>query len=87
MLTVEQLSRRPVTFRLLTGVWERRRDNFEYGGRPHSLCDLVNHLLVGLGQIITDYNGFWGVANLYDYKRSRSHAKHGNESLPQIRYN
>ena len=35
----------------------------------------------------TDYNGFGGVANSYDYKRSRSHASRGNESLPQIRYN
>jgi len=61
MLTVEKLSRRPATFRRLTGVdvtlfqemcekirplWEKRRDNFEYGGRPHSLYGLENHLLV-----------------------------------------
>ncbi len=60
MLTVEKLSRRPATFRRLTGVdvtlfqemcekirplWEKRRDNSEYGGRPHSLYGLVNHLL------------------------------------------
>ncbi len=60
MFTVEKLSRRPVTFRRLTGVsvtlflemcekirppWEKRRDNSEYGGRPHSLYGLVNHLL------------------------------------------
>ncbi len=60
MFTVEKLSRRPETFRRLTGVdvtlfqemsekirplWEKRRDNFECGGRPHSLCGLENHLL------------------------------------------
>ena len=63
MLTVEKLSRRPVTFRRLTGVdvtlflemcekirplWEKRKYNSEYGGRPHSLCGLVNHLLAML---------------------------------------
>ena len=63
MLTFEKLSRRPVTFRRLTGVdialfseicekirplWEKRRDNSENGGRPHSLCGLENHLLAML---------------------------------------
>ncbi|MDM8554219.1 transposase family protein [Desulfococcaceae bacterium HSG7] len=60
MLIAEKLSRRPVTFRRLTGVdvalflkickkirplWEKRRHNSENGGRPHSLCGLENHLL------------------------------------------
>jgi len=59
MLTFEKLSRRPVTFRRLPGVdvalflkicekirplWEKRRDNSEDGGGPHSLFGLVNHL-------------------------------------------
>ena len=63
MLTFEKLSRRPVTFRRLTGVdvalflkicekirplWEKRRDNSEDGGRPHSLFGLENHLLAML---------------------------------------
>jgi len=63
MLIAEKLSRRPVTFRRLTGVdvalflkickkirplWEKRRHNSENGGRPHSLCDLENHLLAML---------------------------------------
>ena len=52
MPTVEKLSRRPETFRRMTGVdvelfkemaekiiplWNKRRDNFEDGGRNHSL--------------------------------------------------
>ena len=60
MLTVEKLSRRPMTLRRLTGVdvtlfsemckkirplWEKRRYNSENGGGPHSLCGLVNHPL------------------------------------------
>ncbi len=60
MLTAEKLSRRPMTFRRLTGVdvktfyeiaerirplWEERRDNFEAGGRKRRLCGHVNHLL------------------------------------------
>ena len=63
MLTVEKLSRRPMTFRRLTGVdvtlfsemcekirplWEKRRYNSENGGRPHSLYGLENHLLAML---------------------------------------
>ena len=63
MLTVEKLSRRPETFRRLTGVevshfyeiaelirplWEERRDNFEEGGREHSLQGHENHLLAML---------------------------------------
>jgi len=63
MLTVEKLSRRPETFRRLTGVevshfyeiaekirplWEERRDNFEEGGRKHSLQGHENHLLAML---------------------------------------
>jgi len=63
MLTVEKLSRRPVTFRRLTGVevnlfheicekirplWEKRRDNFEKGGGKHNLHGLENHLLAML---------------------------------------
>ncbi len=63
MLTVAKLSRRPVTFRRLTGVevclfheicekirplWEKRRNNFEKGGRNHNLHGLVNHLLAML---------------------------------------
>ena len=63
MLTVEKLSRRPETFRRLTGaevshfyeiaelirpLWEERRDNFEEGGREHSLQGHVNHLLAML---------------------------------------
>jgi len=62
MLTAEKLSRRPETFRHLTGVdvktfyeiaelirplWEKRRDNFEAGGREHCLCGHENHLVVG----------------------------------------
>ena len=58
MLTVEKLSRRPETFRRLTGIevslfneiaemirplWETRRDNFEAGGRKHSLHGHKNH--------------------------------------------
>ena len=60
MLTVEKLSRRPETFRRITGVdvelfiemaekirplWEKRRDNHEEGGRNHSLYGHENHLL------------------------------------------
>jgi len=60
MLTVEKLSRRPETFRRITGVdvelfiemaekirplWEKRRDNLEEGGRNHSLYGHENHLL------------------------------------------
>jgi len=60
MLTVEKLSRRPETFRRITGVdvelfkemaekirplWEKRRDNLEEGGRNHSLYGYENHLL------------------------------------------
>ncbi len=63
MLTAEKQSRRPVTFRRLTGVevclfheicekirqlQEKRRDNFEKGGRNHNLRGLVNHLLAML---------------------------------------
>jgi hypothetical protein len=63
MLTVEKLSRRPETFRRLTGMevshfyeiaeqirplWEERRDNFEEGGREHSLHGHENHLLAML---------------------------------------
>jgi len=63
MLTVDRLSRRPETFRRLTGVdtdtfyeiaelirplWEERRDNFEAGGRVHSLQGHENHLLAML---------------------------------------
>lgn len=63
MLTVEKLSRRPGTFRRLTGVdidtfyeiadlirplWEERRDNYEDGGREHNLCGHENHLLAML---------------------------------------
>ncbi len=61
MLTVEKLSRRPETFRRIIGVdvelfkemaekilplWNKRRDNFEDGGRNHSLYGHENHLLV-----------------------------------------
>ncbi len=60
MLTFEKLSRRPETFRRLTGVdialfsemtkkirplWRERRDNFEKGGRNHKLSGVENHLL------------------------------------------
>lgn len=60
MLTLEKLSRRPETFRRLTGVdialfsemtkkirplWRDRRDNFEKGGRNHKLSGVDNHLL------------------------------------------
>ena len=63
MLTVEKLISRPGTFRRLTGTdvglfmeitemlrpsWENRRDNFEKGGRTHSLYGLENHLLAML---------------------------------------
>ncbi|XOF33004.1 MAG: hypothetical protein ACL93V_07270 [Candidatus Electrothrix sp. YB6] len=63
MLTFEKLSRRPETFRRLTGVdidlfngmtekirplWEERRDNFEKGGRKHNLEGAENHLLAML---------------------------------------
>ena len=63
MLTVDKLSHRPETFRRLTGVdvdtfyetaelirplWEERRDNFEDGGRAHSLQGHENHLLAML---------------------------------------
>ena len=55
MLTVEKLSRRPVTFRRLTGVdvtlfqkmsekirplWEKRRDDFECRGR-RTVCSAL----------------------------------------------
>jgi hypothetical protein len=63
VLTFEKLSRRPGTFRRLTGVdvdlfvgmtekirplWEKRRDNFEKGGRKHNLEGAENHLLAML---------------------------------------
>ena len=63
MLTFEKLSRRPGTFRRLTGVdvdlffemaekvrplWKKRRDNFEKGGRKHNLPGVENHLLAML---------------------------------------
>ena len=63
MLTFEKLSRRPETFRRLTGVdvdlfigmtekirplWEKRRNNFEKGGRKHNLRGVENHLLAML---------------------------------------
>ena len=63
MLTFEKLSRRPETFRRLTGVdvdlfvemtekvrplWEKRRNNFEKGGRKHNLPGVENHLLAML---------------------------------------
>lgn len=63
MLTAEKLARRPDTFRRLTGIevshfyeiaekirplWEERRDNFEEGGREHSLQGHENHLLAML---------------------------------------
>ena len=63
MLTFEKLSRRPETFRRLTGVdidlfvemtekvrplWEKRRNNFEKGGRKHNLEGAENHLLAML---------------------------------------
>ncbi|MDM8554166.1 hypothetical protein QUF75_05495 [Desulfococcaceae bacterium HSG7] len=63
MLTFEKLSRRPETFRRLTGVdidlfngmtekirplWGKRRDNFEKGGRSHNLLGVENHLLTML---------------------------------------
>lgn len=59
MLTFEKLSRRPGSFRRLTGVdvelfvgitekirplWEERRNNFEKGGRKHNLRGVENHL-------------------------------------------
>jgi len=63
MLTFEKLSRRPETFRRLTGVdvdlffemaekvrplWKKRRDNFEKGGRKYNLRGIENHLLAML---------------------------------------
>lgn len=63
MLTVEKLSRRPETFRRVTGIevshfyeiseqirplWEKRRDNFGEGGREHGLPGHENHLLAML---------------------------------------
>ena len=60
MLTVEKLNRCPETFRRIIGVdvelfkemaekilplWNKRRDNFEDGGRNHSLYGHENHLL------------------------------------------
>ena len=59
MLTFEKLSCRPETFRRLTGVdidlfrgmtekirplWEKRRNNFEKGGRKYNLRGPENHL-------------------------------------------
>jgi hypothetical protein len=59
MLTVEKLSRRPETFRRMTGIdvnlfmeiaekirplWEKRRDNLEEAAKPQSLRH-ENHLL------------------------------------------
>ncbi|GBC60256.1 IS5/IS1182 family transposase [Desulfonema ishimotonii] len=59
MLTYEKLSRKPGTFRRLTGVsvgvfsemagkigplWEKRRNNYEKGGRNHALPGVENHL-------------------------------------------
>ncbi|GBC59108.1 hypothetical protein DENIS_0038 [Desulfonema ishimotonii] len=59
MLTYEKLSRKPGTFRRLTGVgggvfsemagkvgplWEKRRNNYDRGGRNHALPGVENHL-------------------------------------------
>jgi hypothetical protein len=63
MLTYEKLSRRPESFRRLTGVdidlfndmtekirplWGERRNNFGKGGRKHNLSGVENHLLAML---------------------------------------
>lgn len=63
MLTFEKLSRRPESFRRLTGVdidlfsgmteklrplWKERRDNFDKGGRKHNLRGVENHFLAML---------------------------------------
>ena len=63
MLTFEKLSHHPQIFVRLTGVsvelflemsakieplWETRRDNFEQGGRNHSIAGVRNHLLAML---------------------------------------
>lgn len=63
MLTFKKLSKHRDIFRRLTGVevelflemceqitriWEKRRDNYEQGGRPHDMRGVKNHLLAML---------------------------------------